>query len=58
MNMNPKKHAIRGRPRLKNPRKIGLLLKLTEAELALIEEKAQRYNKPKAAWIREVALAA
>lgn len=48
----------RGRPVSENPRKLGLVLKLTPEEMEEIEQKARRQNKPKARWIRELALAA
>jgi hypothetical protein len=48
----------RGRPKAEEPRTTGLLLKLNESEAALIEQKAKRAGKPKAVWIRELAVAA
>lgn len=48
----------RGRPRSINPRTTGLLLSLTKEELRLIKQRAKQVGKPKARWIRELALAA
>ena len=48
----------RGRPKTDNPRTTGLLLKLTPEEMEQIERKAKIENKPKARWVREMALAA
>jgi hypothetical protein len=49
---------LRGRPKIDEPRHTALLLKLSDAEAAMIEEKAKKAGKPKAVWIRELATAA
>ena len=48
----------RGRPRSDHPRSTGLLLKLNEAEAEKINQKARESGKPRAAWIRDILLAA
>ena len=48
----------RGRPFSENPRTLGLLLKLTQAEMDEIERKAEAADKPKARWVRELVMAA
>lgn len=53
---NPEKRG-RGRPVAENPRTLGLLLKLTPEEMKIIERKAESSDKPKARWLRELALA-